>query len=72
MAVQPDSQIEAFEGRKAKGDWRVEYVDDDCGCHVTIFGGPFAEKRARDNADALRTRKLAPSERMETRSCRRR
>jgi hypothetical protein len=60
MAVQLDSQIESFEDRKSKGDCRVEYFDDDGGCYVTIFAGPFAEKRARDYAAALTTRKLAP------------
>jgi hypothetical protein len=33
-----------FEGRKEKGEWRVEYFDDDGGCYVTIFAGPGAPK----------------------------
>jgi hypothetical protein len=31
MAVQLYSQIESFEDRNAKGDWRVEHFDDDGG-----------------------------------------
>ena len=55
-----DSKIQVFEDRESKADWRVEYVDDDGGCYVTIFAGPFAEKRAREYAEALTARKLAP------------
>lgn len=60
MALRLDSRIEVFEDRKSKGDWRVEYFDDDGGCYVVIFVGPFAEKRARDYASTLKARKLAP------------
>lgn len=37
--------------------WRVEDIDcdDDRGCAVAIFSGPFAEQRARRYADRLRT-----------------
>ena len=60
MAVQLDSKIDVFADRQGLPEWRVEYVDDDGGCYVTIFAGPFAEKRAREYADALKARKLAP------------
>ena len=55
-----DSKIQVFEDRDSKSDWRAEYFDDDGGCYVTIFAGPFAEKRAREYAEALKARKLAP------------
>lgn len=55
-----DSDIDVFEDRRSKGDWRVEYFDDDGGCYVTIFSGPFAEKRARDYADALAAGMMPP------------
>lgn len=44
MTLQLVSKIEAFADRKGRPEWRVEYFDDDGGCYVTIFGGPFAEK----------------------------
>jgi hypothetical protein len=47
--------IRLFEDKKASGEWRVEYVDDDSGCFVNIFAGPRAEERARDYLEALRT-----------------
>lgn len=49
----PDLQLQVFEDREQPGDWRVEYVDDDGGCYVTIFAGPAAEQRARAYFDAL-------------------
>jgi hypothetical protein len=39
-------EIKLFADRETDGVWRVEYFDDDGGCYVTIFSGPFAEKRA--------------------------
>ena len=60
MAVELNSKIEVFGDRQGLPEWRVEYVDDDGGCYVTIFAGPFAEKRAREYAEALKARKLAP------------
>jgi len=55
-----DSDVDVFADRGGLPEWCVEYVDDDGGCYVTIFAGPFAEKRARDYADALKARTLAP------------
>jgi hypothetical protein len=49
-----DSEISVFEDRAQQGEWRVEYIDEDGGCYVTIFAGPAAEKRARDYHDALK------------------
>ena len=60
MAVQLDSKIDAFADRDARPEWRVEYFDDDGGCYVVIFAGPFAERRAREYADALTALELAP------------
>lgn len=60
MAVELNSKIEVFADRQGLPEWRVQYVDNDGGCYVTIFAGPFAEKRAREYAVALSGRKLAP------------
>ena len=48
-----DTTIHVFEDREHAGDWRVEYVDDDGGCYVTIFSGPMAQARARAYGNAL-------------------
>ena len=40
-----------FEDRKWRGDWRVEWMDDDGGCEVAIFSGPNARDRAIRYAD---------------------
>ena len=49
--------LSLFEDRdpERKGDWRVEYFDDDGGGYVTIFAGPQAEARARAYHAALVT-----------------
>ena len=39
--------VTVFEDRLEKGDWRVEYFDDDGTCYLTLFAGPEAEQRAR-------------------------
>jgi hypothetical protein len=44
-----------FEDKKEKGEWRVEYFDDEGGCFVTIFAGPEAQQRATDYHDALKS-----------------
>jgi hypothetical protein len=54
-----ESDITVFEDRQREGDWRVEYFDEDGGCYVAIFGGPEAERRARDYANALTAGALA-------------
>jgi hypothetical protein len=46
-----DSQ--GFEDRQSRGDWRVEWIDDDGGCEVAIFSGPNARERAIRYADAI-------------------
>ena len=57
-----ESKIKVFEDRIVSGQWRVEYFDDDCGCYVTIFAGPAAERRARDYGDVLTTGRLSRHE----------
>jgi hypothetical protein len=44
--------VSVFEDRIEKGDWRVEYFDDDGSCYLTLFAGP-AEQRARAYHAAL-------------------
>jgi hypothetical protein len=48
-------EVSLNEDRDVKGDWRVEYFDDDGGCYVTIFAGPAAERRARDYFASLKS-----------------
>jgi hypothetical protein len=55
----PIETIKVFEDQQEAGDWRVECFDDDGACYVTIFGGPGAELRARDYADAVKSGVLA-------------
>jgi hypothetical protein len=40
-----------FEDRQWRGDWRVEWNDDDGGCEIAIFSGPNARDRAVRYAD---------------------
>jgi hypothetical protein len=40
-----------FEDRLYPSDWRVEWVDDDGGEELAIFGGPKARERAMRYAD---------------------
>jgi hypothetical protein len=61
-----DPSVSAFHGevsvnadRTGTGEWRVEYFDDDGGCYVTIFGGPAAERRARDYFISLKSGRLS-------------
>jgi len=42
------------------GDWRVERIGPDGECLVTIFGGPWAEKRARDYHEWVGQRNIVP------------
>jgi hypothetical protein len=51
MGVATD--IKLFRDKIDADAWRVEYFDDDGGCYVAIFGGPAAERRARDYYEAL-------------------
>ena len=60
MSMVLDSDIFVFEDKENKVDWRVEYFDDDGCCFVIIFGGPDAERRARDYAGALKAGTLRP------------
>ena len=50
-----ESDISVFEDRKERGEWRVEYFDDDGAWYVTIFAGPGAQRRAQDYGHALRS-----------------
>jgi hypothetical protein len=43
--------IIVLEDRENKGDWRVEWIDDDGGCEVEIFTGPNAREQARRYAE---------------------
>jgi hypothetical protein len=47
------TDIKLFRDKIDADAWRVEYFDDDGGCYVAIFGGPAAERRARDYYEAL-------------------
>lgn len=49
----PDASV--FPDVDHPNDWRVEYQDDDGGCYVTIFAGPFAERRALAYFAALKS-----------------
>ena len=42
-----ESEIKVFEDRIVSGEWRVEYFDDDGGCYVAIFAGPWRRNSAR-------------------------
>jgi hypothetical protein len=44
-------QAKLFRDRKGRDEWRVERIDDEGDCEVTIFAGPGAEERARRFAD---------------------
>ena len=64
-----DPSVNAFHGevsvnedRFGTGEWCVEYFDDDGGCYVTIFGGPAAERRARDYYNSLKSGVLVSQE----------
>jgi hypothetical protein len=46
--------VTVVEDRNDTAEWRVEYLDDDGGCYVTMFAGPKAEQRARDYFHALK------------------
>jgi hypothetical protein len=47
-------------GDEWRGEWRVEYFDEDGGCYVTIFAGPEAQERAQDYSTALKAGTLRP------------
>jgi hypothetical protein len=40
-----------FPDRHYEDEWRVEWIDDDGGVEVAIFGGPKARERATRYAD---------------------
>jgi hypothetical protein len=40
-----------FEDRQWRGDWRVEWMDDDGGARLLSFSGPNARERAIRYAD---------------------
>jgi hypothetical protein len=46
-----------FEDRQWRGDWRVEWFDDDGGCEVAIFSGPNARERALGYANTTISRR---------------
>jgi hypothetical protein len=52
-------EVSVNEDRFGTGEWRVEYSDDHGGCSVTIFGGPAAERRARDYYNSLKSGRLS-------------
>jgi hypothetical protein len=52
-------EVSVNEDRFGTGEWRVENFDDDGGCYVTIFGGPAAERRARDYYNSLKSGRLS-------------
>jgi hypothetical protein len=60
----PEPDIKLFEDRSGsdewRGEWRVEYFDEDGGCYVTIFAGPEAAQRAQDYSTALKAGTLRP------------
>lgn len=37
-----------FQDKIFKTDWRVESIDSEGACYVTIFSGPMAEERAKN------------------------
>jgi hypothetical protein len=41
-----------FEDREVPGQWRVEQLDNEGGCEVSISSGPDARKQAIDYASA--------------------
>jgi hypothetical protein len=45
------AQAKLFRDRAGLDEWRVERIDDEGDCEVTIFAGPGAEERARRFAD---------------------
>jgi hypothetical protein len=49
-----DNAVSLFPDREHPEDWRVDYLDRDGGCYVTIFAGPAAEHRAREYFLALK------------------
>jgi hypothetical protein len=49
---QPDPEpARVFEDRMYRGEWRVEWFDDDGGVEVAVFSGPKARERAIRYAD---------------------
>jgi len=46
-----DLHAKLFRDRVRAEDWRVEKYDEDGGCEVAIFSGPYAQERARRFAD---------------------
>jgi hypothetical protein len=54
-----EAEILVLEDRAQPGQWRVEYIDEDGGCYVTIFAGPAAQQRAHDYGEALKAGSLS-------------
>jgi hypothetical protein len=53
---QPDPEpARVFEDRMYRGEWRVEWFDDDGGVEVAVFSGP----KARERVSARRSPQLA-------------
>jgi len=44
-------RYEVLEDRRYPGEWRVEAIDDEGSCYVTLFSGPRAKERAFEYAE---------------------
>ena len=55
---EPARDLTLIEDEVMRGEWRVEYFDDDGDDYVTIFVGQEAESRARDYRDAIKQGRL--------------
>ncbi len=44
-------RYETLEDRRYPGEWRVEAIDTDGSCYVTLFSGPQAKERAYEYAE---------------------
>jgi len=50
LKAEANMEYEVFADKKYHNDWRVEAVDSEGACFVTIFSGPNAESRAHEYA----------------------
>jgi hypothetical protein len=41
---------EVIEDRRYPSEWRVEAIDEEGSCYVTLFSGPEAKERAQEYA----------------------
>lgn len=49
---------EVIEDRRYPGEWRVEGIDDEGSCFVTLFSGPHARERALEYIEWVRYRPI--------------